>query len=68
VALTFLDRETDAVEKLAMVAGLIRDGRQDTPKRISIDQSAIQEKKLCDFIIKNTLNFFNILYLPAAFL
>jgi hypothetical protein len=41
VAFAFFDRETDAAEKLAMVAGLIHNGRQDPPKRISIDLSAI---------------------------
>src|SRR6218665_2879089 len=54
VALTYFDRDVDASEKIAMVEGLRRVDEEDPPKRISVDQSTIPDKKLSSFVTSNT--------------
>lgn len=68
VGLAFFDRNIDAVEKRAMVERLSCEGEEDPPKRISLDETIIPNKKLHDFVTQNTRKFFQILELPAAFL
>ena len=61
VALAFFDRDVDASEKRAMVEGLRRVGEDDLPKRISVDQSTIPDKRLSSFVTSNTKNFLQVL-------
>ena len=68
VALAFFDRNIDAVEKRAMVEGLSCEGEEDPPKRITVDQAMIPNKRLHDFVTKSTKKFFQILGLPDSFL
>jgi len=51
-----------------MVEALSRQGREDPPKRITVDQSDICNKQLHDFVTHNTKNFFRILSIPDCFL
>src|SRR6218665_2437488 len=68
VALAFFDRDVDASEKRAMVEGLRRVGEDDLPKRISVDQSTIPDKRLSSFVTSNTKNFLQVLAIPDSFL
>ena len=63
VALAFFD-ET----KRKTVQGSNTDSEKEPPKRITIDQSAIQERNLEDFVSSNTGKFFQSLDLPSEFL
>jgi len=58
VALAFFDKDVDASEKRTMVEGLRHVGEEDTPKRTSVDQSTIPDKRLSSFVTSNTKNFF----------
>jgi len=51
-----------------MVEGLTQEGKENPPKRISLDQSKIPKLKLGlhDFVTVNTLNFSKILGLPHS--
>ena len=51
-----------------MVQGLNTDDEKEPAKRITNDQSAIQEKNLEDFVSNNTRKFFQSLDLPSEFL
>jgi len=51
-----------------MVERLATEGTQDPPKRISLDPSEIEEKRLHDFVTLNTMKFFQIPSLPSSFL
>jgi hypothetical protein len=68
VALAFFDRDVDGFEKRAMIEALKHEGKEYPPKRISVEPSKITEKRLRDFVTKNTRNFFRILSLPDSFL
>src|SRR6218665_2343055 len=68
VALAFFDRDVDASEKRAMVEGLRRVGEDDLPKRISVDQSTIPDKRLSSFFTSNIQNFFQVLAIHDSFL
>ena len=68
VAFAFFDRDIDASEKRAMVEGLCRDGDGEHLKRIKLDQSMIHDKRLRNFVTKNTRKFFEILCIPDSFL
>src|SRR6218665_655064 len=68
VALAFFERDVDASEKRAMVEGLRRVVEEDPPKRISVDQSTIRDKRLSSFFTSNTKNFFQVLAIPDSFL
>lgn len=68
VAFAFFNRDIDASEKRSMVERLSREAEEDPPKRISLDKFKILEKRLCDFVTKNTWKFFQILSLPVSFL
>src|SRR6218665_3164420 len=61
VALAFFDRDVDASEKRGMVEGLRRVGEDDLPRRISVDQSTIPDKRLSSFVTSNTKNFLQVL-------
>jgi len=68
VALAFFDRDVDASEKGAKAEGLRRMGGEDSPKRISVDQSTIRDKRLSSFITSNTKNFFKALAITDSIL
>lgn len=68
VALAFFDKDVDASEKRAMVEGLRHVGEEDPPKRTSVDQSTIPDKRLSSFVTSNTKNFFQVLAIPDSFL
>src|SRR6218665_997668 len=50
VALAFFDKDVHASEKRAMVEGLRHVGEEDPPKRTSVDQSTIPDKRLSSFV------------------
>ena len=68
MALSFFDRSVDVSEKRAMIEGLRSEGEDHPSKRIQLDQSVIREKRLRDFVTRNTRKFFEILSIPDSFL
>jgi len=68
VAFDFFDRDVDAAEKRSMLKALQRQGTEDPPKRVTVDQSSIAHKQLHDFVAQNTMNFFRILSINDNFL
>ncbi|CAH2101754.1 unnamed protein product [Euphydryas editha] len=69
VALAFFDDEISLESKQKMVIALNKKGSDYySPKRITMDQSHIEEKNIEDFVTSNTLRFFRILGIPSAFL
>ena len=68
VALAFFDNKLSTETKRKMVQALNIDGEEEPPKRITINQSAIQAKNLEDFVSRNTRRFFQFLHLPSKFL
>ena len=68
IASAFFDRDIDASEKRLMIERLDSNGAHDAPKKISLDQSEIGQKRLCDFVTTNTRKVFVILSLSQSFL
>jgi len=51
-----------------MIEGVRSEGEDHPSKRIQLDQSVIREKRLRDFVTRNTRKFFEILSIPDSFL
>lgn len=52
VGLSFFDKRVSDEEKVEMVKALEEEGVDEAPKWILVDMSAIQGKKLRDFVMK----------------
>jgi hypothetical protein len=66
MASTFFDRGFDVLKKVQWWKS--QKEKENSPKRISLDQSKIPQLRLCDFVTVNTRNFFQILDLRDSFL
>ena len=45
-----------------------KEREEDPPKRTSVDQSTMPDKRLSSFVTSNTKNFFQVLAIPDSFL
>ena len=68
IALAFFDDAVDSNSKRKMISALKKQGSDESPKRIQMEQSTIPEKKLHHFVTSNTMSFFHTLGLNGDFL
>jgi len=68
IGLAFFDAEMSTNMKLAMVAGLEREGSVMPPTRVRLDERTLLDKQLPDFVSTNTKQLFSALNISQEFL